>query len=87
MIATIIFILFWSLLVGYLASRTGRTWLFWFIVSLIISPLLSSIALLIVRLIYGKKPKQVEAVKVGEPLWPGHQRIPETEEGTEKDPL
>ena len=87
MIATIIFILLWSLLVGYLASRTGRPWLFWFIVSLIISPLLSSIALLIVRLIYGKKTKQVEAVKVEGPLWPGHHGIPETEEGTEKDPL
>lgn len=43
----LIFLIFWSALIGYWASNWGRSGWIWFFVSIIISPIITAIILLI----------------------------------------
>lgn len=43
----LIFLIFWSALIGYWASNWGRNGWIWFVVSLVISPVITAIVLLI----------------------------------------
>lgn len=63
MVIFVFFWLLWSVLVGVFASKRGRSGIGWFLVSVVLSPLIAFIILLVIRDIASEERAQLEAYR------------------------